>query len=356
MKNITDDGSETNESREDLPMGGKNNHEYLKFQNTCRLIEFEYPATKRYDSEQNVDVKQQRFRPDGNDDVSNINKTEQTGINDNVNISNFLSLKVFLKNNAKGYKPKKAFTLKWDQIMRFMTEASDCAYLAMKIIIIDSFVSDIEKLDAELLVSIHYHKNEYPGQFIIGKLFYNKVQQYISLRSSDHFSDRFFIQYRNDECTRQAIGRHKTGEVPERVASYLKLEHPERYTGHCVRRSAATLFSDSGTNMQMIKAIKQLARWRSDMIAQCYIENSMHNRQLIYEGITHEAPMNTSSININMPHAKAASNGATHRELIEISSTNPVAENATPLHSSASSSSKLFLSKPSVKVNFNNQV
>ncbi|XP_051153688.1 uncharacterized protein LOC127276972 [Leptopilina boulardi] len=81
---------------------------------------------------------------------------------------------------------------------------------------------------------------------------------------------------------RHPIGRHKIGEVPEKIASYLSLPNPKRYTGHCFRRTSATLLSDSGANMQMIK---QLGRWRSDMIAQGYIENSMHNRQLIYDDI-----------------------------------------------------------------------
>lgn len=61
--------------------------------------------------------------------------------NDNVNITNFIALKALLKNNAKGYKPKKAFTLRWDQIMKFMSEAADHTYLAMKVIIIHFFVS-----------------------------------------------------------------------------------------------------------------------------------------------------------------------------------------------------------------------
>lgn len=31
--------------------------------------------------------------------------------------------------------------------------------------------------------------------------------------------------------------------------------------------------------------VKQLGRWRSDIVAQGYIENSMHNREMIYNGI-----------------------------------------------------------------------
>lgn len=143
-------------------------------------------------------------------------------------------------------------------------------------------MEDVEDLNNKYVVSVNSNKNEYGGQFIIGNLFYNKVQNYILLRPTDNFSDRFFIKYQDGKCFRQPIGRHKIGEVPEKIASYLMLPNPERFTGHCFRRTSATLLSDSGANMQ---AIKQLGRWRSDIIAQGYIENSMHNRQLIYNGI-----------------------------------------------------------------------
>ena len=106
-------------------------------------------------------------------------------------------------------------------------------------------------------------------------------------------SDRFFIQYHNGRCIRENIGRYKIGEVPESIASYLNLENAKKYTGHSFRRTAATLHSASGANMQMIK---QLGRWRSDMIAQGYIENSLLNKQLIYNGITHEIKTSNSHL------------------------------------------------------------
>lgn len=147
-------------------------------------------------------------------------------------------------------------------------------------------VEEIEDLANKYIVSINSNKNDYAGQFIIGNLFYDHVKKYISLRPPGQFSDRFFIKYQEGKCFRQPIGRHKIGEVPENIASYLQLPDPKRYTGHCFRRTSATLLSDSGANMQMVK---QLGRWRSDIIAQGYIENSMHNRQLIYDGVVHKA-------------------------------------------------------------------
>ena len=148
--------------------------------------------------------------------------------------------------------------------------------------IVNIKVNDVEDLGDKYLVSINANKNDYAGQFIIGNLFYDKVKSYILLRPSDYFSDRFFIKYSNGKCSQQVIGKHKIGSVPEEIASFLQLEQPKRYTGHCFRRTSATLLSNSGANMQMVK---QLGRWRSDLIAQGYIENSMHNRQMIYEGV-----------------------------------------------------------------------
>lgn len=52
---------------------------------------------------------------------------------DNVDLTHFVNLKSFIKNNAKGYRPKKAFALRWGQIVRFMTEAPDIKYLASKV-------------------------------------------------------------------------------------------------------------------------------------------------------------------------------------------------------------------------------
>lgn len=52
---------------------------------------------------------------------------------DSRNINNFHNLKCLLKNNNKGYKPAKAYVLEWDQIMKFLKEAPDNIYLAVKV-------------------------------------------------------------------------------------------------------------------------------------------------------------------------------------------------------------------------------
>ncbi|XP_044578608.1 uncharacterized protein LOC123261158 [Cotesia glomerata] len=210
---------------------------------------------------------------------SMLKKTLNT--NDDIQINNFLNLKSMIKRNAKGHRPKKSFILTWEQIKKFIDEAPDSEYLAVKVVLIFGIcgclrcleltnmkVGDVEDLNGRYLISINDNKNDYPGQFIIGNLFYAKVKTYISKRPSGNFNDRFFIQYTKDRCTRTPIGRHTIGGMPKKIATYLDLPNINRHTGHCFRRSSATLLSNSGANMQMIK---QLGRWRSDVIAQGYV-------------------------------------------------------------------------------------
>ena len=148
-------------------------------------------------------------------------------------------------------------------------------------------VNNVENLgDKSYLVSIVSNKNDYPGQFIIGSMFYDYVEYYMSLRPPDNFSDKFFIHCYKEKCTRQNIGIHWIGQVPYNIALYLNLENPKGYTGDCFRRSSATLIAESCGGNQMLR---QAGRWRSDLIAQGYIENSLRNRQLIYEGVVHQA-------------------------------------------------------------------
>ena len=226
-------------------------------------------------------------------------------VRDNINISNFITLKSIIKNNAKSYKPKKAFVLKLVQIVKFMDEASDSIYLAMKVKIIYVFAfiisTPIHYISLQVILifgicgclrcdeltnmkvdDVEDLGDKYYQNIILPNKYYQKIKKYFLLRPVDQFSDRFFIHYQGGKCTRQNIERHKIGEVPEKIATYLQLPNPKRYTVHCFRRTSATLLSESGANMQMVK---QLGRWRSDIIAQGYIENYIQNRQLIYDGV-----------------------------------------------------------------------
>lgn len=182
--------------------------------------------------------------------------------------------------------------------------------------ITEVLIDDVEDLGDKYQISMNDTKNNYPGQFIIGSMFCETVKKYISLRPPDKFSDRFSIRYWAGKCYRQTIGRHTIGGISEQIATYLQLPNPQRFTGHCFRRTSATLLSDSGANMQMIK---QLGRWRSDVIAQGYVENSMHNRQMIFNGVIQKPHKNVDikpSINTTSTSTSSSSAILTSKPLL----------------------------------------
>ena len=207
--------------------------------------------------------------------------------------------------------------------------------------IVNMKVDDVDDIgNNKYLATIRENKNDYAGQFIIGQMFYDTITKYISLRPSGNTTDRFFVHYCNGSCTRQNIGRHKIGEIPKIIATFLNLENAKKYTGHCFRRTSATLLSESGANVQ---TLKQLGRWRSDMIAQSYIENSLHNRELIFDGVTHEAVKNK-----NLPITSANLNCTYSRPSVrnDLLYSRPSTSNDL-LYSRPSTSNELFYSRPS---------
>ena len=65
------------------------------------------------------------------------------------------------------------------------------------------------------------------------------------------------------------IGINTLYKFPGIVAKTLSLAG--HYTGHCLRRSAATILANNGCNSLQLK---RLGRWKSDSVAESHIDNS----------------------------------------------------------------------------------
>ncbi|CAH1382773.1 unnamed protein product, partial [Tenebrio molitor] len=63
----------------------------------------------------------------------------------------------------------------------------------------------------------------------------------------------FFTTKKKNKCTRQPVGIHSFGDMPSKIATFLKLENPKQYTGHCFRRSSATVLAGHGADITTIK-------------------------------------------------------------------------------------------------------
>ncbi|KAJ8978293.1 hypothetical protein NQ317_000107 [Molorchus minor] len=142
-------------------------------------------------------------------------------------------------------------------------------------------IDDIQDLGKALLVTIRESKTKIQRVFSIidnenkSSNFLENYRKYASLHPQGTDHRRFFVYYKNNKCSRQVVGKNMFGQIPFKIATYLKLPNAREYTGHCFRRSSATLLADAGEN---ITNIKRHAGWKSTAVAESYIEGSVANK------------------------------------------------------------------------------
>lgn len=149
-------------------------------------------------------------------------------------------------------------------------------------------INDIEYLEDSIKVSIPQTKNKIIRQFVISKGedpevdLVHIVKKYAELRSPGTPTQRFFVSYQGQKCTKQPVGINTIRAIPKEIAQYLKLRNPESYTGHCFRRSSASLLADAGADITLLK---RHGGWASDKVAEGYVVSSLSNKRKIAEKI-----------------------------------------------------------------------
>ncbi|XP_061704420.1 uncharacterized protein LOC133515846 [Cydia pomonella] len=184
---------------------------------------------------------------------------------DDVHIEDYKELVTFLKGMSVGHNPKKSKIFTPSDIDKFINEAPDIIYLGAKVILIlginggcrtnellNLTVDGIEK-HSETLLLIKLPKTSNNRSFVVREEYVQIVEQYKSLRPPNTKTDRFFLQYHKGKCSRQPMGVNKIGGIPRDIATYLKLPDPQLYTGHCFKRTSATLLADSGADLTLLK-------------------------------------------------------------------------------------------------------
>ncbi|KAL1493540.1 hypothetical protein ABEB36_009244 [Hypothenemus hampei] len=221
----------------------------------------------------------------------------------NENIDTYSSLIAFLKNQAIGFKSKKALVFTPENLKRFFEEAPDQIYLASKVIAIfgiqgatrnDELVnmqkSYVTHANQVIIVKIPTTKTYVEKTFTIEGDLAEIVRKYESLRPANATTTRYFVNYQNGKCTQQVIGTNKFAKTPKQIATYLGLEEPSRYTGHSFRRTSTTILADNGADITLLK---RHGLWKSNTVAEGYIQESINNKRkignMISDAINYEA-------------------------------------------------------------------
>lgn len=150
----------------------------------------------------------------------------------------------------------------------------------------------IEDLGTAILIRVPDTKTKLERKFTITGHFCTIFKKYWALRPAGIEHNNFFINYQKGRCTKQVIGINKFGSMPRQVALFLKLENPEQYTGHCFRRSSATMLVDAGAD---ITTLKRHGGWKSTEVAESYIDNSLNSRINIANKILGEVTTQAST-------------------------------------------------------------
>ncbi|XP_028145795.1 uncharacterized protein LOC114339362 [Diabrotica virgifera virgifera] len=166
-----------------------------------------------------------------------------------INIANFLSLKKFLKEKYEGYLPNKSKVFTSEEINKFIKEAPDFDHLLAKVILIMGVMCNCHKkelynmkthhlkdLESSISVEIPNQKTGTPRKFTMGGQFYKILKKYSDLRPKKGCDTSFFLNYHKGKCTTQKVGINRFGTMGKYIATWLNLENPELYTGHCFRK------------------------------------------------------------------------------------------------------------------------
>lgn len=166
---------------------------------------------------------------------------------------------------------------------------------------------DVEVFETTLLIKISKTKTKTDRSFTITGKYYEQCKKYIELRPTECSNPSFFLNYIDGKCTTQRVGINKFGALGKVIASYLQLTDPELYTGHCFRRTSATLLVDAGGD---ITALKRHGGWKSTTVAEGYIDDSMTNKIAISNSILNSIENNRNEVNINIPSPSTSNNAS----------------------------------------------
>lgn len=200
-----------------------------------------------------------------------------------------------------------------------------------------------------IVITIQNSKNGSSRKFVVMEaLWVQTILKYLKICSAIDMK-KLFISIRNGKATRQHIGHNTIGQMPKRIAMYLKLENVQLYTGHSFRRTSATILASNGGNTLQLK---QHGGWKSSTVAEGYIEDSLAVKKSI--ALMVQKPSATTS---HVPNdVEIPSTSASYGPTIEETNTFTNTEINIPTTSSSTTSTLLNLASSGITMNCNNCV
>ena len=125
-----------------------------------------------------------------------------------------------------------------------------------------------------------------PSVFFIPANFAKHIELYSAAVTSELGDAKgAFCKGKSNKFVDQPMGKNTLYGIGKDVATTLNLPNPGTYTGHCFRRSSATIAADSGATTQQLQ---RAFGWKSASTAQKYVDESDAGAQAMASFFTSE--------------------------------------------------------------------
>ncbi|XP_063910472.1 uncharacterized protein LOC135127784 isoform X2 [Zophobas morio] len=218
---------------------------------------------------------------------------------DNVDISKYSKLIAYLKKENLGYQPTKSSTFTKENVDNFLKNAP-FHFLPLKAALVIGVsgacrsdelfkmkTADVDLQEHRAIVVIPRTQSYQPRSFLVTNIKWVEILKwYVRLRKSVE-GDRFFLQLRHGKLTKQPYGHNSIAQFPKKIATYLQLSNVNTYTGHCFRRTAATLRTNGGGDTRNSKKLKG---WNATTVAEACVGTSLEGQEKIEDPVSVPGP------------------------------------------------------------------
>jgi hypothetical protein len=132
-------------------------------------------------------------------------------------------------------------------------------------------------------IKVHRKKQKGPNiqsnYMIISTTLVSAIDNYIKLFDENEQSGRFWRKLLVcGKPSKQPVGIHTLAAFPREIATFLAIEKPERYTGHCWGRTGGTILADQGA---LVLDLQRAGGWGSAGVAETYVAESTAQKRKV---------------------------------------------------------------------------
>lgn len=220
---------------------------------------------------------------------------------------NYNRIYKIIKDEEKTYEAKKSKVFTREEINKWLKETpNDSRTIVKKLVaqfsifgalrrseVVAIKLNDCNIYEDNAVIHVYSHKQNISRKFVLPSSLdpdidpLNLLKIWVKMRESKKNPRLFLSTNSKGIITENPIGINIVGSFPSEIARFMGLPEPEKYTGHCWRRTAATWAVDEGADLL---SLKRIGDWKGTKASEGYIDGSINERKRLASLISGESP------------------------------------------------------------------